>query len=182
MAVRGSDSLLRRPQIRPGLQCLCLKVFHVALDRLIVEAAGHVVVRAYRFIAQQLPQIGESLDPGEPRCGDIGLELKQLKLDLEQIVFADVTRLVSRLADVHRVLEALEILVRQLQSRFGEFDVDELGGNGEGEAALIVGDLRPRYGGLIFGCLQAMLTLFAALKEIADTEVELRTCCRCSRC
>ena len=63
--------------------------------------------------------------------------------------------------------------MRQLQRRFGELDVDELRGNVEGKTALIVGDLRPGHGRLILGRLQAVLPLLAALKQIADAQVEL---------
>jgi len=52
------------------------------------ERSGYVVVRNYRFIAEQLPQVRKSCHPGELRRGHVGLELKLLQLDLQQIVLA----------------------------------------------------------------------------------------------
>ena len=93
---------------------------------------------------------------------------------MSKIVFADVAGFVPCFADIHRVLEAFEILVGQLQGRFGKFDVDELSGDAESKAAFVVVDLRSCDGCLVFGCLQAVLSLLAALEQIADTQVELR--------
>ncbi len=96
LAVRGSHSLLRCPQVRPVLQSFRLKVVQVALDGLVIECPSHVIVRCYRFVSQQLPQIREPLNPGELRGGYIGLELKHLQFDLQQIALADVACFVSR--------------------------------------------------------------------------------------
>jgi hypothetical protein len=96
-----------------------------------------------------------------------------LQLDLQKIALAYVACVVTRLADVHRVLEALEILQGQLKSRLCELNVDEQGGNAERKTALIVGDLRPCHGRQIPGRPQAVLPLFASLKQIADPQVEL---------
>ena len=162
------DSQAGRLQVRPVCQGLCLKVIQVALHCLVVERPGHVIVRADRFISQQLPQVGQSLHPGEFRRGDIGLELEQLQLHLQQIVLAYVPCLISLLADGHCVLKALEVLLRQLQSRFGEFNIDEQSRYVEAEAALVVSDLGACHGGNILGCLQAVLPLLATLKQVAD--------------
>ena len=146
LAVRGSDSLLRRPQVWPVLQGFCLKVVQVALDRLVIECPSHFIVRRYRLVSQQLPQIREPLNPGQLRGGYIGLELKHLKFDLQHIALADISCFVTRFADIHRVLEAFEILLSQRKSGFGEFYIDELAGNTEGKTALVVGDQRPCLG------------------------------------
>ncbi len=121
-----------------------------------------------------MPQVRQSLHPGKLRRGDVGLELKHLELDLQQIVLADVTRLVARFGNVHGVLKTLQILVRQLQSRFGKLNIDELRSNIESKTALVVGDLGPAHRRHVLGRLQAVLPLLAALEQIADAEVKLR--------
>ena len=77
---------------------------------------------------------------------DVGLELKHLELDLQQVSFANVACLVTRFRDLHRVLKTLEVLARQLQRRFGKLNIDELRSNIEGETAFVVGNLGPAYG------------------------------------
>ena len=156
------------------MQRLRLKILKVALDRLVVERARRRRSPGYRFIAEQLAQIREPLHPGELRRGHIGLELKHLQLDLQQIVLADIARLVARLGDIHRVLEALEVLVGQFQSRLGQFHIDELRATLNVRVRSLSATCDRADGGQIFGRLQAVLPLLAALKQIADAQVELR--------
>src|SRR5580704_2292101 len=54
LAVGGGDPLRCCPQVGPVLQRERLKVVHVALDRLVIERPGYVVVRCDRFVSQQL--------------------------------------------------------------------------------------------------------------------------------
>ena len=106
-----------RAACKSGLFCsrLCLKVFKISCDRLVIEGPRNIIVGVYRFISEQLPQIRKSLHSGE-LCGrHVRLELKHLQLELQQVVVAYVARFVTRLANIHRVLKTLEILVRQFQ-------------------------------------------------------------------
>src|ERR1035438_5047203 len=158
----------------PVLQSLRLKILEVAFHWQVIERPCYVVVRAYRFISEQLPQIRQCLYPGQLCRGDITLELEHLKFDLQQIALADVTRFVTCFADIYGVLKTLEILRRQLQSRLGEFNVDKLRGNAKGKSSFVVGNLRPGHGRHVLGRLQAVLPLLAALKQITDSKIKLR--------
>ena len=104
---------------------------------------------------------------------DIGLELQQLELDFQVVVFADIARFVSRFADVDRVLEALQVFLGQCERRFRQLNADELRGGLEGDRALVIGHLRARDRGLVLRRLEAVLALPSALEEIAETEVKL---------
>jgi hypothetical protein len=70
---------------------------------------------------------------------NVGLELQQLKLDLEVVILANVPRFVARLADLDGILEALEVLLRQIQSGLGELNADELRGRLKGQRAFVIG-------------------------------------------
>ena len=89
LAAGGGYALLRRAEIRPVLQSLQLKVFQIALQRLIVERPRDVVVGRNGFVTQQLPQVGERLDLGQFRLLIVGFELQQLQFDLQVVVLAD---------------------------------------------------------------------------------------------
>src|ERR1017187_3412512 len=78
LAVRCIDSQLRSMQIRPVLKSLCLEVFKISHDRLVIERSGNVIVSVYRFISEQLPKIRKSLHPGELCRGHVRLELEHL--------------------------------------------------------------------------------------------------------
>ncbi len=174
LAVGSGHALLGRPQIGPVLQRRRLKVFHVALHRLVIERAGHVIVRRDRFVAQQLAQVRESLHPGELRRRHVRLELQHLQLDLQQIAFADVASFVPGFADIHCVLEALEVLLASSSVDSASSTLMNRAATLKARPALIVGDLRARHGRHIPGGLQAVLPLFASFEQVADAQVELR--------
>ena len=104
----------------------------------------------------------------------VRLKLEQLQLDLQVIGFADIAGAIALLADVHGVLKAFQVLLREVDHRLGELHVGEVGGHLEGESALVIGHGRASHGRLVLRRLQAVLPLLAALEEITDADVELR--------
>ena len=97
LAIRGGHAQLRCVEVRPVFQCLCLKILDRPLHRLISEGSGHIIVQPTDR-TEQLAQIREPLRAGKLCRRDIGLELKELKLDLKVVVFADITCLIARSA------------------------------------------------------------------------------------
>ena len=101
------------------------------------------------------------------------LELQQLQFDFQEVGLAHVSDAAPLGADVHGLLEAIEILLRKLKRRFGEQNVHKLLRQVKDELAFVVGDLGPDNGRLVAGGLQAMLPFPASLEEVADTGVKL---------
>ena len=97
-----------------------------------------------------------------------------MQLDLQQIAFAHVSRLVLRFADLNGLLKAVQIHLRELKIGLGQQRADELLRDIGGQGALVVGDGRDGDCGLIARGLQAVLAFLAALDQVAEAEVELR--------
>jgi len=85
------------------------------------------------------------------------LKLEQLQLDFEVVAFADVSSLKLNLADIDRLLKALEVFEGEIEGRFGEQNGNELLADIEGEGAFSVRNLGAGDGGLIAGGLETML-------------------------
>ena len=94
-----------------------------------------------------------------------------MQLDLEKVVLAHSSCFVGDFADVHGLLKAVDVLRGQLESRFGELDVEELRSYVERQSALVIGHERARLRGDVFCCLQAVLAFFASFKQIAKSQV-----------
>ena len=77
------------------------------------------------------------------------------------------------MADIYRLLEALQVLVRKIKRRVRENRVDELLRDIEDQRALIVVHRRTRYRGLIFCGRQPMLAFLSALEEVANAQIKL---------
>src|SRR5208337_9788 len=101
-------------------------------------------------------------------------KLQQLEFDLQEIAFAQVADVESLFTDVHGLLEAVQILLRELQGRFRQQNINELLTDVEDKLSLTVGDLRAHHGGLILRGLKAVLALLAALEQVAQAGIELR--------
>ena len=78
-----------------------------------------------------------------------------------------------RLADIDRLLEALQVLERELQSGFRQQNADELLANVESQGSFGVGDLGAGDGRLIAGSLQTPLPFVAAFEQVSDPNIEL---------
>jgi hypothetical protein len=144
------------------------------VHRHIFELAFHVVIIGNRLESQDLAQCGEGLDLGKLCAQHVVLELQHLQRDLEQVALADGARFVPRFADVHGLLEALQILLGEIAGGLGENRGDKLLPDVEGKRAFVVGDGGARGRGHVPGGPQAMLALPADLEGVAKTEIELR--------
>ena len=100
-------------------------------------------------------------------------EIAELQLDLQEIGFSDVPGLELFLADVHRLLKVLQVLLGKLQRRLRQQPADELLADIEDQGAFRIGDLRTGDGSCIPGGLQPVLTFPAAFEEVAEADVEL---------
>ncbi len=94
-----------------------------------------------------------------------------MQLDLQQVALAHGAGLEARLADVHGLLEARQILFGQIQVRLRQHRRDELRRNVERQRPLVVGHLRRRHRRLVLRRLQAVLPLLAALDEVGQSHV-----------
>ena len=103
-----------------------LQVFQVSFKRLILQIPHHVEVRRHGIVPEEFAQTDQCLHPRQPGGRDIGLKLQKLELDLQIIAFTDVSRLQLLLADIDRLLKALQILQRKLERRFRQQNTDEL--------------------------------------------------------
>ena len=104
---------------------------------------------------------------GELRLRRIGLKLQQLKMDLQVVVFTDITGLEALTADVHAVLKAHQVLLGEIERGLG--DLQRVGMYCEAtlksERALAIGYLRGCDGCSVLGCLQAVLPFLAPLEQ-----------------
>ena len=141
---------------------------------LVVEFAFNIVIVGNGLESEELPEAGESLNFGEFSGEKIVLKLQHLQLDLEEVALAHVAGFITRLADVHSPLEAIEILLGKIDGGLREEDSDELLGKIEDELAFIVSHCKTRSGGLVLCGLQAMLALLAELEGVAEAQVKLR--------
>ena len=96
-----------------------------------------------------------------------------MQLDLYGIAFADRAGAGLRIAQVNRLLETGEVLLRQVDHGLRQQHGHELLGDVESECPLVIGHLRARDRGLILRRLQPVLALLAALEGVADAQVEL---------
>jgi hypothetical protein len=101
------------------------------------------------------------------------LELQKLQLDFQQVTFAHISGAAAGFTDVHGFLEAVKILFGELESGFGQNNIDELLSDVELELAFGIGNLRADHGCGVARGRKAVLTFFAAFEEIAGTDVEL---------
>lgn len=74
--------------------------------------------------------------------------------------------------------ETVKVLLGELESGFGEEDVDELLGYVENELTLGVSNLGTDHGGGVLRGGKTVLALFAAFEKIAETSVELSSVAR----
>lgn len=150
------------------------QIVEPGMDGLIIQLTLNVEVVWDGFKTDELPQACERLHFGE-FCGEnVVLELEHLELDFEQVTFAHVAGFVACLADVDSLLEAVEILLREIDSGLGEQHGNELLGEVESQLALIIDDRGTSSFCDIPGGLQPMLALLADLEGVAEAEVELR--------
>src|SRR6201999_3516395 len=105
--------------------------------------------------------------------GNVGLELQQLQLDLQQVAFADVADSVLLFADPHCLLKAVEVLEREIEGRLRELRLNELLRYVENQHALRVADLVAGDGGGVFSGIDAALTLLSTLDGVAHANVKL---------
>ena len=152
---------------RSGRECEAktFKSVRVAVHRLIVEIAGDVVIVGNGFETEELAKAGERLNASELGGGDVGLKLQELQLDFQEVAFAHVAGVKADVADVHGFLEAVEILLGEIERGFGEKHVDELLGDVEGQLALGIGHLRANDGGGVLRGVQTVLAFFAAFER-----------------
>src|SRR5690348_2050973 len=99
LAFGRSHTLLRGAKIGTISQRCRLEILKIARHLLIFELPGYVVIGRHGLIPEQLPQIREALNGGEPRLRYVRLKLQLLQFDLQQLVLADVTRIELRLAN-----------------------------------------------------------------------------------
>ncbi len=104
----------------------------------------------------------------------VGFELQQLKLDLQVIVFADPAGFVAHLAEVHGLLKALQILLREFERRFGELHVDELRGDIERKLRSLSATSERVCAVMSLAACKPVLPFLAALEQIAEADIELR--------
>ena len=76
-------------------------------------------------------------------------------------------------ADVDRFLKALQIRLREFQSRLRKLGIDEQRAHLKRDTALVIGHLRARHGGCVPGGLQAARPLVAALDQVTQPHVAL---------
>ena len=104
----------------------------------------------------------------------VGFKLQQLELDFLEIVLADPAGPVLILGDVHCILKALQILLRQIHHRIGELGVNEVRGDLKRESTLVIDHLRARDRSRILGGLKAASPFSAALNRITYARVDFR--------
>ena len=119
------------------------------MHRLVVQRALHIVVIGDGFESQQLAQRRQALQLRQLGGRYVTLELQYLQLYLEEVAFAHISDAKPFIADVHGLLEALQVLLCEFQGRFGQQNIDKLLTNIEDQLALAIGDLRPHHRGLI---------------------------------
>ena len=102
--------------------------------------------------------------------------MQQLYLDHQVVVLADAAGFELEFADIHGLLKALQILLREIDRRFRQLDIDEQRGHLIRQPALVVRDQRTRLGRYIFGRLVTGLALMAALDQVAEADIALRYC------
>ena len=66
------------------------------------------------------------MNASEAGAGDVALKLQELQSDLEIVAFAHVAGFKARFADADGFLEAVKILLREIERGLGEKDVHEL--------------------------------------------------------
>src|SRR3984957_14190304 len=150
-----------------------LQVLKVRVQRLIRQVTEDVVVGGHRIVSKKLPQADQRLRLCQPGGGHVGLELQQLKFDLEVVTFADGAGLELNFGNIDRRLEAFQIRQSERQRRFGQQDADKLLSHVKSEGALGVRDLSAGDRGLILRGLQPALPFVTAFKEIRQPDVEL---------
>src|SRR5579859_6785056 len=143
------------------------------MNGLVVKLAVHVEIVSDGFKTDELAQGRKRLHLGELGVENIALELQKLKLDFEQVPFAHIAGFEAGLADVDGLLEAVEVLLREVKCGLCQQRTDELLRDVECERSFVVRDGGSRDGGLVPGGLEPVLAFFSDLKEVADTDVEL---------
>ena len=73
----------------------------------------------------------------------------KVKFDFKEVAFAHISNAKPFIADVHGLLEALQVLLREFQGRFSQQNIDKLLTNIEDQLALAIRDLGAHHGGLI---------------------------------
>jgi len=97
--------------------------------------------------------------------------LQQLKVDLQIVFLADPAGFELKFADFHGLLKALQVLLREIDRRFRQLDIDEQRGHLIRQGALVVRDQRARLGCHIFRGLIAARALPAPLDQVGKAEI-----------
>src|SRR5208283_2317863 len=102
------------------------------------------------------------------------LELQQLQLNHQVVVLAEAADLELSLADVHRGLKALQVLLAEIERRFRKLGVEKQGSNLKRKTALVIRHQRARLGRYIFLRLKAVMALSTTFNQVAEADVAFR--------
>src|ERR1700744_4604694 len=109
-------------KVRTGAQSQRFEIVEACVNGLVIEVAYDIEIIRNGFKTNRLAQSGDRLHLRKPGGEDIALKLEKLELDLEQIPFAHVSGFEAGLADFHRLLKAVVILLCEVESGLREQD------------------------------------------------------------
>jgi len=123
-----------------------------------------------------LPQTRQCLNSGQLGSRKIHLKLQQLQFDFQQVAFAHGSGLEFRLANLHGLLEARQVLLREIKIGLGKQRSNELLRDVGRQSTFVVRHRCRGYGRLIARSFQPALPLLAALDQVGKSQVEHGTC------